>query len=404
MSNKIDKKLDKSLVKMLSGLKNLRSDMEEKQYQKHWGERRFPFTLYEGLSTFTKADLDQIRKKLDIKNASSLKKPELIALLVERIPENLENMFSLWDIERFKILTSIASNGGQCTAPKLEAKQIEYFRDTGLTYTGTFEQKKIMALPNELIIQITALNNNLKLRATIIRNSEWIKITNGLLYYYGTLSLTKLVEMLECYTKERINLREYLDVIYDANKYRKENYPTDYGYSTSRVFDSKKVMQEHQARKTLPFYPFTKQQLLAAGEPGFVDRNISYTELVNFLIQNFEINKVKADSIVEECIYATRIGHGPNDVLNYLSNQFEFASLETVQGLMDKVVYLMNNTRQWFLKGYTPTELSAQENKQLKPLPTSKINNRDSEKVVKVGRNEPCPCGSGEKYKKCCDR
>ena len=23
-------------------------------------------------------------------------------------------------------------------------------------------------------------------------------------------------------------------------------------------------------------------------------------------------------------------------------------------------------------------------------------------KVVKVGRNEPCPCGSGDKFKKCC--
>ena len=25
-------------------------------------------------------------------------------------------------------------------------------------------------------------------------------------------------------------------------------------------------------------------------------------------------------------------------------------------------------------------------------------------KKVKVGRNEPCPCGSGEKYKNCCLR
>jgi len=23
-------------------------------------------------------------------------------------------------------------------------------------------------------------------------------------------------------------------------------------------------------------------------------------------------------------------------------------------------------------------------------------------KAVKVGRNDPCPCGSGRKYKKCC--
>jgi uncharacterized protein YecA (UPF0149 family) len=121
---------------------------------------------------------------------------------------------------------------------------------------------------------------------------------------------------------------------------------------------------------------------------------------VKFLLQNFEINKAKADSIVEECVYATRIGHGPNDVLNYLSQQFEFDSLETIQALMDKVVFLMNNTREWFLKGYTPTELSALEKKHLKPLPTS----TETEKVVKIGRNQPCPCGSGEKYKKCCGR
>ncbi len=25
-------------------------------------------------------------------------------------------------------------------------------------------------------------------------------------------------------------------------------------------------------------------------------------------------------------------------------------------------------------------------------------------RVQKIGRNEPCPCGSGKKYKKCCGR
>ena len=26
------------------------------------------------------------------------------------------------------------------------------------------------------------------------------------------------------------------------------------------------------------------------------------------------------------------------------------------------------------------------------------------EKKPKIGRNDPCPCGSGKKYKKCCGR
>ncbi|HBF88607.1 MAG TPA: hypothetical protein DDX39_08200 [Bacteroidales bacterium] len=30
------------------------------------------------------------------------------------------------------------------------------------------------------------------------------------------------------------------------------------------------------------------------------------------------------------------------------------------------------------------------------------IQNSIEKKEPKVGRNEPCPCGSGKKYKKCC--
>jgi len=28
----------------------------------------------------------------------------------------------------------------------------------------------------------------------------------------------------------------------------------------------------------------------------------------------------------------------------------------------------------------------------------------EHDKSKKIGRNDPCPCGSGKKYKKCCGR
>lgn len=37
--------------------------------------------------------------------------------------------------------------------------------------------------------------------------------------------------------------------------------------------------------------------------------------------------------------------------------------------------------------------------KEMQDLPTEKQMNR---KPPRVGRNEPCPCGSGKKFKKCC--
>ena len=31
----------------------------------------------------------------------------------------------------------------------------------------------------------------------------------------------------------------------------------------------------------------------------------------------------------------------------------------------------------------------------------TKLNSRTPQKVQKIGRNDPCPCGSGRKWKKC---
>jgi len=56
---------------------------------------------------------------------------------------------------------------------------------------------------------------------------------------------------------------------------------------------------------------------------------------------------------------------------------------------------MSNNTRTWLNAGYSPNELRAIMGKEAVNLAPSPIR-------VKVGRNEPCPCGSGRKYKHCC--
>ena len=44
------------------------------------------------------------------------------------------------------------------------------------------------------------------------------------------------------------------------------------------------------------------------------------------------------------------------------------------------------------------------ENNGFEKLRIDKMNNGTSFKELKIGRNDPCPCGSGKKYKKCCGR
>ncbi|MED1470367.1 SEC-C metal-binding domain-containing protein [Bacillus salipaludis] len=402
MSNKVmDKQLEKGLLKALSGFKKMSKDIEGKQEQKHWGNLNVPVTLQEQLGKMTKSELDNIRKNLDLKGVSSLKKAELVTVLQEMIPKSLEQVCLPFDAECFRLLTKIAHNGGHMIAPDLEPHQIEYFRARGLIFTGTFQGKRILAVPDELIVPIISLEDNKNLTSIINRNTEWIKLTYGLCYYYGTLSTAQLSEMLETFTKEPLRLREFLDVIHHANSYHKGINLNEEGFSNRRVFDPKRVKQEHRMRESVAFFPFTKKQLLKAGEAGFVEKNQSYLEFVQFLTLYFEMDREAADSIVEECVYATRIGDGPNEVMQYLGSVLEFESLETVQAIMDQVVHLMNNTKRWFLKGYTPIELREHS---LKPELLTSPKQTEGITNEKIGRNNPCPCGSGKKYKKCCGR
>lgn len=402
MKDEMDQEVQEKLTEALAGLREAERNAAEKREEKFWKDMEIPFTLHDGLNKYTKNELDDIRKHLEIKNASSLKKAELIALLAETIPAIMKQTCLQWDKDRFHLLGKIARNGGVLPAPDLQVSQIEFLRSSGIVHTGCSKGKKILALPEELIEPVLLLENSTEVEAVVSKNTEWIKLTLGLLYYYGTLHFPQLKQMLQTYTGGPLPVSEYLTVMNSVNSYNEVCRINGEGFSNMRVFDAKRITQEHRMRNDLDFYPFTKEQLLNAGEPDFVERNKSYVQFVNFLIKHYAINKQEADSLAEDCVYATRIGHGPKEVMQFLSNRLEFESTEMMQNVMDRAVHLMNNTREWFLKGYMSSELFAKE--KLQPLPANKSDTKADKKQIKTGRNEPCPCGSGEKYKKCCGR
>ncbi|RDW21300.1 hypothetical protein CWR48_02480 [Oceanobacillus arenosus] len=400
MSYKIDKGLTSSVQE---GLKDMQRDIDEKEYKKHWSPISVPLTLHAGLRTYTKSELDDIRKYLGIKNASSLKKAELSALLEEKIPGLMKTFFLQLDYERFNLLLKIARNGGYIESPDLDSQQINYLRASGLVFTGTFNEKNILAVPMDLVESILLIGTDVRVRSAIKRNTNWIKLTRGLLYYYGALDLSQLEEMVEKHTNEALSTLNYIEVIYDAVSYRVDLQFENGVYSNSRVSDSKKVIEEHQSRANVPYYPFTKNELLTAGEPEFVDRNESYLQFVSFIMSHYDIEREQAETYAEACEYAVKNDQNSNEILQYLGSVLELQSLETVQVLMDQLVHLLNNTRKWILKGHTSMELSSNRNQAL-PNSASDHNHEAGKKKIKIGRNDPCPCGSGKKYKKCCGR
>ena len=77
---------------------------------------------------------------------------------------------------------------------------------------------------------------------------------------------------------------------------------------------------------------------------------------------------------------------------NMATNELKKIHPELTKKFLDELQKLFNSYRDyiycWLYNGYSFGEF---EEKQ--PI-----------KKVKVGRNEPCPCGSGKKYKHCCGK
>ena len=86
--------------------------------------------------------------------------------------------------------------------------------------------------------------------------------------------------------------------------------------------------------------------------------------------------------------------------------------------LLDALVALKQRSRTWLLFGHSQDELvedgsdlrtsvvgrseksgSGESGSRIVPLYGNPV-----EESPKTGRNDPCPCGSGKKYKKCCGK
>jgi hypothetical protein len=365
-------------------------------------------SLSKALSKLSWDDLVQVRKNMAIKGTSALMKQDMIEVFAQRIPEQVADQVMMFDDERYEITSAAARNGGSIALSEMDPVKALYFQQRGLMFPEERENgEKTLYMPEEIAAVFRKLDD-IMLKPIIQRNTEWIKLARGLLYYYGALGTSLLQEMVESYSEAAADSHDhFIGVIKGAAAYDGRIRADTRGFSLAKVPKPSKVISEHQFRSNVEYYSFTKKQLLLAGEPGYVDRTLPYRELVRFLKSRFGLTEAKAEAIVEECIYAIQLERALHDILQYMQQHIEFDDIAHLEALTDKLVVLMNTTKQWDLKGYSPNELSAHMKKQrqahtagpsLKPLD----NVYDLHSKQKVGRNDTCPCGSGKKYKKCC--
>jgi hypothetical protein len=395
MNKRLSAKDQKALLNALEKAKEMQQSMEAKAEGKRWLEVEVPLALADILAKLTKNELTEIRSNLEIRGVSTLNKQQLAEVLEQQIPASLPDLLHKFDEKRYQIMKQIAGRGGYIYA-LIESEQLAYFHSRGLIFSGKHKGKNALVIPQEVVESFQNINHS-AYRETIRRNTEWIKLTHGLLFYYGTLNLHESVNLIKQLTGMDVEIGDYLSVLEDSIWFYGKIQSDPEAFSNILITDWKQVQQEHEMRSELPFYPFTKSQFLQAGEPEFVDRNPSHQAFVDFICKHYTISREEADFIVEDCADAIRNGRSPGNLLQLLQQSLEINNLELTNAFMNHTITLHNNTRQWALKGYTPNELSVTIQQSGKKAEVIDFATRQN-----VGRNDPCPCGSGKKHKKCC--
>lgn len=400
------KTLNKIRKGIAQGLKYER-ELQEKREQKLWRHVSEPSQLESMLNSLSKTELDKIRKNLELKGISGLNKGDLIKELVIAIPNHLPKILSRFDKERYVLLKDIVKSSGKLPLPRnITVNKVESLMTWGVIFPIQLDGRRGLAVPSEIIEQFHVLEGQ-EFQKLYDRNTEWIHLTQGLLYYNGIMSPRVVVNQVSDILNKEIDFLEFLQVFIFASDYYRQTYKSGFGLVDRRVFDQREIFVEIENRPSINYFPFTKQKLLKAGKPGYVEKTREMNSLMLFLQEYYELTIEEREDLAEQLNIMIFNDGSLNQAVKYFEQRFEFPDLEFVHGLAHHLTELFNHSRRWILKGHTPREISqGSQSKSASPAvlanpqPSSNVVDFNSRKAI--GRNDPCPCGSGKKYKKCC--
>ena len=198
-----------------------------------------------------------------------------------------------------------------------------------------------------------------------------------------------------------------------------------------------KYVEEKQHRDK-PYYIPGRKEIEEYCEKGCIMSRGSYQAMQRYLMNKIGCSKEKAEKWIRDLYYLISDNEDLQKAFDLAEKTFKlnFESLDDANKFVDLYFSMSNDTNLISNRGWTPNELGRKLRESGKNIPREIVPaspeaasmlgsikddlakrginvNLDPGvvqpitpviKKAKIGRNEPCPCGSGKKYKNCCGR
>lgn len=239
----------------------------------------------------------------------------------------------------------------------------------------------------------------------------------SLTHLYGLVHKGTVVEIYNLQSEEKIEAEAINNLINNPPEYLSKNFVEINGdyfvHETIMEFDD--FGAQLKQRKDKPFYIPEQEELLKYKDDSYFEVTKQYQALLSYVTRHiFDGDEFAAEMLCEDVQGICQFDFSVQEIFEVFKTRgVDFKSEKQVNEVLQLVLELVNNTRIWENNGHTPNEIFEKyEKPHLKPLPEGGfpyiMNDKLNLKVIpggksqKVGRNAPCPCGSGKKYKKCC--
>lgn len=372
--------------------KNIEDEFEKEaiKLEKKISKRVYSFDLRELIECLSKDEIYNIARNLGVSKISGLNKDKLIEKLEDEYKGLIEKRVELLDEERYSILKYYLNAKGVKAFSDVDEEEAErnaYFIQQGMLFPVVKDEKSYFLMP-KIAQKIIDKNNSIEYRRTIKENTEIINTYRGMNNAYGILEIKKAVELLRNYYSD-IDANNIENILREASYYYNEFREQSGLFIHNEIADYEEILKDIEKENVEEYAHISKSELMSMFGENWVFESRAGKSFYKEFTSVFSVDKDMTAAMMEDLVLDVQ----ENEPKEAVEKMIELIKIEDSEArfiaanMMNKFV---NKIRLWRFKGESFNDKKAIDI-------TVK-----SEKLV--GRNDPCPCGSGKKYKKCCGK
>lgn len=413
--------------------------------------------LKEYLTKYTKEELLDQARSFEIKKCSGLRKADLIDRIVDTFcaEEMLRSRFACLTKEQMDLFRKA------CISPT--AVSVNEVVDAMLLYRywiGYFEDPTDRFCVFEDVAVAFSKIDDKAFQLNQCRKGWLVKCIHFFIQYYGIAPIEVIYEMYRQKVKDSID--EMIKILWEMpidiaesclftmDKLGMEGWPKEHLlYSEKGIFVHLQLFEDEEFDYLLrqqmdkDFYIPSAQQIDEICRIGYEASSSAYKKLESFFIKKLKFSYEQAVTWCLQVWANSYEGESPSKIINKMTEtNIEFEE-KMINELLELLVTAHNNTRMKENRGYKPSEMVRKKSVDKMPtivpassnaaailkdaapqlqamgVPVDLNGNTDVIQTAmfpsglnggpirvekKIYPNDPCPCGSGKKYKKCCGK